>query len=197
VPEKLDFMKMSQVPGIVGEVRREWFAVSTMYQHEHSVLRHLQMRGIESFVPSYEIVRVWKNRQKKTLLVPLFSCYVFARVHRAQRGQVLSSPGAVRIAGSGVGPIAIPDVDIEFLRGAHRLRIEQFAELAVGERVRIIRGPMVGIEGTLVRRQNDRPRFVLHVNAISQSVAIEIDEVDLEYVVQEGRACQHGVLNFA
>jgi hypothetical protein len=43
---------------------RNWYAVYTVPQHEKSALKQLDMREIESFLPTYETVRVWKNRQR-------------------------------------------------------------------------------------------------------------------------------------
>jgi hypothetical protein len=62
---------------------RNWFAVFTVPQNERSVVRHLDVRNVESFLPTYESKRVWKNRQKVTIMAPLFPTYLFC-AHRSE-----------------------------------------------------------------------------------------------------------------
>ena len=59
-----------------------WFAVVTAPQHEKAAFRHLDFGGIETFLPTYESTRVWKNRQKVKLQLPLFPTYLFVRIDR-------------------------------------------------------------------------------------------------------------------
>src|SRR5271170_2919435 len=64
---------------------RNWFATFTLPQNEKSVLRQLDLRKVESFLPTYETIRVWRNRQRKRVTLPLFPTYLFVRIHRAER----------------------------------------------------------------------------------------------------------------
>jgi hypothetical protein len=56
-----------------------------------------------------------------------------------------------------------------------------FRELAVGTKVRIKAGIMQGVEGTLVRK-NDDMHFVLTLKLINQHAAIQVNAEDLEPV---------------
>ena len=60
-------------------------------------------------------------------------------------------------------------------------KVEPHPYLKVGERVRIAAGSMAGVEGILVRKKNEF-RFVLTLDAIMRSVAVEVDADDLEPV---------------
>jgi len=62
-------------------------------------------------------------------------------------------------------------------------KIEPHPYLKVGERVRIVTGSMAGVEGILVRKKNQF-RFILTLDAIMRSVAVEVDADDLEPVEQ-------------
>ena len=55
---------------------RKWFAVVTTPQHEKAAFRHLDFAGIETFLPTYESSRTWKNRQKVKVELPLFPTYL-------------------------------------------------------------------------------------------------------------------------
>lgn len=49
-----------------------WFAVFTVPRNELSVVRHLDLRQVESFCPTYESVRIWKNRRRVKIVSPFF-----------------------------------------------------------------------------------------------------------------------------
>ncbi len=166
----------------IAEATRRWYAVYTMPQNERSVARHLDIRQIESFLPMYERARVWKNRQRVKVSLPLFPSYLFVRMGAGERLKVLESPGALRIVGSCRGPLPIPDDEIDFLRSDFCWRrVEPYRELVVGKKVRIKYGPMQGVCGVLVQKRNNL-RFVLTLELINQHAAIEVAGDELEIV---------------
>ena len=161
---------------------RQWYAVYTLPQNERSASAHLALRDIESYLPTYEMVRKWRNRQQVRLQLPLFPSYLFVCVRPKERALVLTAPGVVRIVGTRREAIPIADEIIEFLRSDLCLgRAEPYRELVVGERVRIRDGSMRGVEGTLIRK-NNKLRFILTVEMLQRHVAIEIDARNLEPV---------------
>lgn len=184
----LDMSREATVPEVVASMEcnaqlpeRNWYAISTLPRNEHSVAKYLDANRIESFLPTCESVRRWKNRQSITVTEALFPTYVFARIHKSEQSSVLRSPGVRRIVGNHKGPIALSSSEVEFLRTRSLDKtIETFKEPAIGERVRIRRGPMQGLEGTLVRKKSSL-RFVLTLELINQSAALEVtaDEIEL------------------
>ena len=162
---------------------RNWFAVFTVPQNEKSVVKHLSLREVESFLPTYETVRVWKNRQRMKIVLPIFPSYLFVHINSRERTKVLQSPGVLHIVGNGRKHIPLPDAEIEFLRsGLCRQRIEPYHELVVGEKVRIKGGVMQGVCGTLVRKGSG-VRFVLTLELINQHAAVQVDAEDLEPLI--------------
>jgi transcription antitermination factor NusG len=159
-----------------------WFAAYTMPHSEQAVCRMLDVRQVESFLPTVETSRIWKNRQRVKVQAPLFPSYLFVRIHSRRRGVVLSAPGVLHIIGNAAGPIAIPDREIDFLRSDFCKRgVEPYHDLVIGNKVRIRSGPMEGLEGTLVQRKKSL-RFVLTIAMINQSAAVEVQANDLEAV---------------
>lgn len=159
---------------------RSWYAISTLPRNEQSVARYLDANRIESFLPTQESVRRWRNRQNVTVVEALFPTYVFARIHKSEQSSVLRSPGVRRIVGNHKGPIALPSSEVEFLRTRPMgNKIETFKEPAIGEKVRICKGPMQGVEGTLIRKKSSL-RFVLTLELINQSAALEVAPDELE-----------------
>lgn len=162
---------------------RHWYAVFTVPQNEKAVAKHLALREVESFLPTYETERTWKNRQRVHLVLPLFPSYLFVRIGSRERGRVLRSPGVLRLVGTSRGPIPVPDSIIDFLRSDFcNGKVEPYHELVVGHRVRIKAGAMQGLEGVLIRK-NDNLRFVLTIEMINQHAAVEIGSENLEPVI--------------
>jgi transcription antitermination factor NusG len=164
---------------------RRWYAVFTLPQNEKSAVKHLELRNVESFLPTYETVRVWKNRQRVKTILPLFPTYLFVHINDRERVRVLQSPGVLHIVGNGRKCIPLADAEVEFLRsGLYGRKVEPYRELVVGEKVRVKAGVMQGVEGILVRK-NSSLRFVLSINLINQYAAVEVDADALESVLAE------------
>ena len=162
--------------------RRSWYAVFTIPRNEKSVVKHLQLRDVESFLPTYESIRLWKNRQRVKTVLPLFPCYLFVHIDIQERAKVLQSPGVLRLIGNERLGRPLEETEIELLRSGFSGRnFEPFHDLVVGERVRIKAGVMQGLEGTLVRR-NSNLRFVLSLDLINQHASVEVDAETLESI---------------
>ncbi len=162
--------------------RPKWYAVFTLPQNEKSAARQLGLREVETFLPTYDAVRVWKNRQRVRTVLPLFPTYLFVRIDCRQRRRVLESPGVIHIVSNGREQVPVPDAEIELLRsGLREKKLEPYHELAVGKKVRIKTGSMEGVEGVLVRKGNGF-RFVMALKLINQFAAVEVEAEDLETI---------------
>jgi len=114
------------------------------------------------------------------LELPLFPGYLFARFQWRQHVRVLEVPSVVSIVGNGREPLPLEDAEIESLRAGLSLRrAEPHAYLNIGERARIKSGPLAGFEGVVVRNTNGL-RVILTLEQIMKSVAIEVEECDLD-----------------
>ena len=160
----------------------DWWALYTRHQHEKTVATMLSAKGFEVFLPLYESTRRWKDRSK-LITLPLFPCYVFLRGGLDRRLQVVTTPGVHMILLRGECVAVIPEAEIQAIRRAVEgpFRIEPHPFLKCGERVRVTRGPLEGVEGILVRKKN-LYRLVLSVDMMAKSVAMEIDATDVEPV---------------
>jgi len=156
-----------------------WYALYTCPRHEKRVAEQIERRSISCFLPLYRPVRRWKDRRKE-LELALFPGYVFVRIALENKLQVLELPGAVRLVSFNGKPAAVPVDEIETLQtrlsGA---KIEPHPYLRTGRRVRVRSGAMEGLEGIVVRRK-DRCRVVFSIDLIMRSVAVEVDQDNLE-----------------
>jgi transcription antitermination factor NusG len=166
-------------PGLLSQPR--WYAVYTSPRHEKRVSQQFTERRIENFLPLYRTVRQYVH-SRVPLELPLFPTYLFVHIAKLDRGTVLGVPGVLSIVGSGRENCSLPDAEIEALRsGFHLCKFEPHHYLIVGQRVRIVAGPLAGLEGVLVRKKKSL-RVVLSVQEIMQSFAVEVDAGDLEPV---------------
>lgn len=171
IAQSVDTGKEEQLP---------WWALYTRHQHEKAVAERLSAKGFEVFLPLYESISHWKDRSKK-LSLPLFPCYVFVRGGLNRRLEVVTTPGIHAVLSSGEGVALIPEEEIRAIRKLVEApcRVEPHPFLECGERVRVTRGCLEGVEGVLVRKKN-LYRLVLSVDTLGQSVAVEIDASDVQ-----------------
>jgi transcription antitermination factor NusG len=163
-----------------------WFAIYTTARHEKSVGHYLSVKEIEHYVPLYRAQRRWSDGSVVTLELPLFPGYLFVHIDRSERVRVLQVPGVLSfVSGTGGQPASLPEAEIDALRAG--LPFRQAAPhplLTVGQRARIRSGALAGMQGVVVRRKNSL-RVVLTMELLRQSVAVEVDEAELETVDSE------------
>jgi transcription antitermination factor NusG len=156
-----------------------WYAGYTASRHEKRVAEHFAQRGVEHFLPLYETIHRWNNGRHRVQL-PLFPGYIFVRIALRDRLRVIEVPGFVRLVGFNSLPHPLPEADINKMKEALSKGVlaEPYPYLTVGTRVEIRNGPMQGMTGILLRRQN-KCRVVISVDLIMRSMAVDVDASDV------------------
>lgn len=157
-----------------------WWALYTRHQHEKTVAQNLTNKGFDVFLPLYESTRRWRDRTKN-LWLPLFPCYVFLRGGLNRRSMVVTTPGVHMVLYNGERVAVIPDAEMDAIRlvVSGPAPVEPHPYLRCGERVRVTRGSLTGVEGVLLRKKS-LYRLVLSVEMLAQSVSVEINALDVE-----------------
>lgn len=157
-----------------------WYAIHTRSRHEKVVRDQFLAKGITHLLPLHRKRSVWKDRVKM-VEVPLFGGYIFGHFALQDRLQILQTIGVVRLVGLNGMPEPVPDDQIEAVRKLveHRMSYDPHPYLKEGMRVRIKRGPLSGAEGILVEKRKHY-RFIISVDIIQKSVAVDVDAVDIE-----------------
>jgi len=161
-----------------------WYALLTHARHEKVVVQRLAERGVKTFLPLVTEVHRWSDR-KKSVQLPLFRCYVFARFapNRDERLRVLRVDGVFGLIGAHGEGTPIPEEQIDAVRqvveGAAPGSAYPF--LKIGQRVRIRGGALEGMEGILISRNGDRT-LVISVDAIQRSLAVRVEGYEVEPV---------------
>src|SRR4051794_31160813 len=94
-----------------------WYALHVRPRFEKMVMRNLEAREIEGFLPLYRGQHLWSDRVKEVDL-PLFPCYVFGRFNINNRLPILIIPGVNGIVGMGKSPVPIDECQVNDIRSA-------------------------------------------------------------------------------
>ncbi len=153
--------------------------LTTRSRHEKVVQDQLIERDVVTFLPVSERWSQWKDRRKK-IAFPLFPGYCFARFSLDERGRVVSAVGVTGVLGIGGVPEAVPELEIDALRRLveTRLTCDPHPFLDEGMEVEVIRGPLAGVRGRLLRKDRTT-RLVLGVTLIRQAAVVEIHPADV------------------
>ena len=151
-----------------------WFALTVRHQHEWQVEQWLSAQGWPTFVPSYRVERQWSDRRKQIQL-PLFSGYVFCQFPLTQKSAVLRTPGVVNIVSFAGAPAMLDPREFGQLQQAlaSGFPFAPWSHLRSGDRVRIERGPLKGVEGHLLEDAGVA-RLVIGIEMLHRLVAVDL-----------------------
>jgi transcription antitermination factor NusG len=161
--------------GVAAEWRNpRWYALFVRSNQEKRIAQQLSGRDIEHFLPCYGLMSQWRDRRVK-LEVPLFPGYLFARLPFSERLKVLTIPNVVSLVGTRNAPSPISEEEIDWIRrGIGQGTAAPHSYLKIGQRVRITQGALYGLEGILLRTQNNT-RIAVSVESISRTFTVEVD----------------------
>jgi transcription antitermination factor NusG len=153
-----------------------WLVLRTRCRHENVVETSLRQRQIMAYLPRGKVVKLMRDG-RKAMEVPLFPGYIFVRPRADQYEGIRTIRGSCGfVLAGGARPATLPEQDLQAVMklvdsGA---ALEVDPELMVGRRVKIAAGPLMGVEGELVRVKNQE-MVVINVELVNSSVRVEVD----------------------
>jgi transcription antitermination factor NusG len=162
-----------------------WYALYVKAHSERIVASQLREYGQESFLPTYKIGAAGAHYPARE--APLFPGYVFCRLDWETGPKLYRIPGIIRVVGIGKTPVPIEDDEI----GAIRRVTENSSEPepcpfgVAGTPVRVVKGPLEGIEGIVAKRLAGA--IVISVSLLKRSVAVKMDPECLVIVTGDAR----------
>jgi transcriptional antiterminator NusG len=156
-----------------------WFAVWTRSRQEATVRQEIAGRGLDVFLPTIPRWSRWKDR-KKRIDWPLFPGYCFVRLAPRESLKVLACRGVAGLVSFDGRLAPISDKEIDAIRTlvASDVQFDPCPLLEAGDLVEVVRGPLRGVTGKLVRK-GAKARLVLAVDLIGQGVSVEVDAADV------------------
>lgn len=157
-----------------------WWVAHTKPRSEKALAADLQAIGIFHYLPlQSRTTRSRRTRRESRSVIPVFPSYLFFNADEEHRLKSLATNRIVNL-------LAVPrqDVLLHELRQVHRALLAGATllwrpKLHAGDWARVIAGPLMGIEGVVMRRLS-RVRLSLNVMMLGQSVSVEVPEEDLE-----------------
>ena len=159
--------------GSLTELYGTWWIAYTRPRFEKAFAHDMQRMGIGYYLPMIERVRVSGGR-KRRVMAPLFVSYVFFCGSDEDRHAAMTTNRLCQA-------IEVPDQNRlvkelccfeQALSG--QVKLDPYPFAVVGHRCRVIAGPMIGLVGTVVRRDK-LARLVLEVSMLGQGASLEID----------------------
>jgi transcription antitermination factor NusG len=161
------------------EIPAPWHVLWTRSHCEEKVALDLEARGFHPFLP---LLQIWSRRRglRHLIQVPMFPGYLFLHdpLDKRSHVEVRKARGLVKVLGdSWERPAVVPEPEVASIRRLVGSRLPALAHpfLKEGRRVRIVEGPLMGIEGLLAEMRTGRGLLVLSVELLQRSVAVEVD----------------------
>jgi transcription antitermination factor NusG len=172
-----------------GSPRNErWYALHVRPCCERSVASYLREYGHESFLPLYKTRKDDRFGAPQTE-VPLFPGYIFCRIDWQTGPRLYLIPGIISVVSMGKKAIPIDDDEIEAIMRIDRSKAEPEPCVLgkAGVAVRVVKGPLAGIEGIIQRPSAGE--MIVSISLLRRSVAIKVDP---EWLVALGSPADTG-----
>lgn len=145
------------------DLKKQWFVLYTRLGCERKVAEQLEKRQIEVYCPLCRTPKSWSDR-RKTSLQPLFSSYVFVFASPEEHKLIRQTDGAINFIHWLSKPAVIRHEEIDtirnFLKEYDYVKLEKTA-INLNDRVRIINGPLMMWEGSVVEIRTTTVKITL------------------------------------
>jgi transcriptional antiterminator RfaH len=165
------------------DIGRSWYLVYTKPRQEKVAAENLLRQKYEVYFPQLSI---WRTRRGKrqSVIEPLFPRYLFIRLDSQSDNwaPIRSTLGVMSLVRFGTEPARVPDELVEYLRSRHNADgLHEWAQpkLIVGERARVVSGPLAGYEGILIAKSS-RDRVVILMDLVGGQVRAKLNPDQIE-----------------
>jgi len=179
----------------VGVPVRSWFIAIVNNNTERQCARKLEKLGFESYVPTQQETRLWRNGMRNMVCRIILPSLLFIRATETERlGKIVGLPFIKRFMTDrasttdsfGRHKVAVvPDGQIEMLRfmlgnAESAVTIEK-PPLRLGDKVRVFRGKLAGFEGYVDRMEEGKAKIYILVNCLG-CASVEVERISLELI---------------
>jgi transcription antitermination factor NusG len=179
------------VDDAVGVGKKQWFIAIVNRNSEKMSAERLDRLGVENYLPTQTVVRVWKNGKKKTVVKVELPAIIFIHCSEKERREVVKLPFIFRFmtdkAGKSGGlskPLAtVSDAEIKrlkFMLCQSDVPVEIVERpYQTGDKVRVTRGSLVGLEGEVLEMSPSKSVLTVSLKYFGCAKLV-IDTVNLE-----------------
>ncbi|MBK7409707.1 MAG: UpxY family transcription antiterminator [Saprospirales bacterium] len=174
-------------------VEPRWFAVYTRYKCEKMVFRQLVRKTITVYLPLQKHTRRY-TRKIRTVELPLISCYIFVQITKEDYVKVLETENVQGFVRFAKNLISIPDQEIDLMRRILGESWEVQAEKTTfvpGDEVEIAVGNLLGMKGTLVEVEENKPQVLVDLDRLGYTLRISVDKSILQKTGRVNQKSSH------
>ena len=176
-----------------------WYVAIVNNRSEKAVAEKLTCSGVENYVPTQIVYHLWKNGRKAKVEKVMIPAVVFIKCTEKMRREIVKLPYVFRfMTNKAVGDddnscrkhIAIVSDDevqrMKFMLGQSDIPVAiSERPFRVGDRVRVIRGSLAGLEGEVLNMKSAQSELVVSLEFFG-CARLLIDTVNLE-VIKENK----------
>lgn len=162
------------------DLQGKWWVAHTKGRFEKAFAWDLVSRDIGHFLPLVERVR-FSGGKKRHVMLPLFASYVFFCGTEQDRYKAMATNRLCQTIEVVDQEQLISELLAIHLALQNKVHLNPYPCAAVGRACRVIAGPFIGVEGTVVSRSK-AARLVLQIGILGQGAAMEIDVDFLEAI---------------
>ena len=156
-----------------------WYAVCCKPRQESVAEENLLRQGFHVYLPR---IRIRQRRRGQWLdaVEVLFPRYIFIRLDPLQRSTspVRSTRGVVGLVRFGGQPAVVPDAIMDALKqredAASGMHEDQRPPFSAGEVVKIIDGPLSGMEGVFTQQDGEK-RVIVLLELLGKANKVRVD----------------------
>lgn len=167
--------------------QKSWMALYTRPRSEKKVRAYLDSIGVENYLPIQYQLRQWSDR-KKPVEVVVIPMVIFVRVESSYAPELFHNSLIIRplnLPGGGKKPAIIPDDQIErlkFILGQSDYPVTFDPKiLKVNDKVRIVRGPLMGLTGEILACDDKILELAVPVG-FNGAARLNIEKINVEAV---------------
>lgn len=165
---------------------KRWVAALIQMNCKKKVASKLDRIGIANYVPIQKEEHQWSDRKRKIdrVVIPMV---IFVRLAQGEEDEFrrlsfilkfITYPGSKELA------TPIPDEQIEklkFLLHHADAKVSIAESLKVGDKVRLVRGPMQGLKGELSYIEENKPIVAIRIDGLGYA-CVSVEKVNLELI---------------
>ena len=156
---------------------RTWYLVQSKPRNEMRALENLVRQGYETYLPLMEVERLQRGKLLKKM-EPLFPRYLFLHLEEGNDnwGPIRSTMGVAGLVRFGQAYAVVSDDVLEAVRV--RTQDVKKALFTPGDSIRVVSGPLLGLEGVFDITDGEQRSFVL-LEFMQKQQRVSVSTADL------------------
>ncbi len=167
-----------------GKLDKAWYLIYAKPNQEVVAQQQLEQQGYTTYLPMIMNTKR-RNGRRRYVEEPFFPRYLFIHLDQINDNwsPIRSTMGVSSLVRFGMQPVSVNDDIIELIKqrenpeGLHEVE----DSLSKGDSVRVLDGPMMGLEGVFIAKTGEQ-RVILLLDLMGKTTRVQIDVDAIEVV---------------